>query len=106
MNASSHEALLSQLRSWPAYSHHDFEIYPLCNIFQVIDDNFGRVRRPRAMRKGSRAGRRIPALRRGAGPGRVAERQSSTPYEPSDATWRGIRKRPPAPGAPAASGRS
>ncbi|WP_437662091.1 hypothetical protein [Sorangium sp. So ce1182] len=40
--------LLSQLRSWPAYSQHDFEIYPLCSILQAIDDNFDRVASRRA----------------------------------------------------------
>ncbi|HTN92019.1 MAG TPA: hypothetical protein VL242_50465 [Sorangium sp.] len=56
MNASSHEVLLSQLRSWPAYSHHSFEIYPLCNIFQAIDDNFGRVPPPAGTAAGQQGG--------------------------------------------------
>jgi hypothetical protein len=43
INASSHEALLYQIRSWPASSQHDFQIHVLCDIFQAIDDNFLRA---------------------------------------------------------------
>jgi hypothetical protein len=44
INASSHEALLHELRSWPGASQHEFELHPLCDILEAIDDNYARAR--------------------------------------------------------------
>jgi hypothetical protein len=42
INASSHEALLGELRSWPGAYQHDFELYPLCDLLTAIDENYAR----------------------------------------------------------------
>jgi hypothetical protein len=46
INASSHEALLRELRSWPGSSQHDFEIHLLSDILQAIDENYPGAGKP------------------------------------------------------------
>lgn len=40
INASSHEALLHEMRTWPGASQHEFEIHPLADLLVAIDDNY------------------------------------------------------------------